>query len=69
MQKNRYVPGGQNGGNHCCRAENRKKNEKNEDSLRDLWDNIKCTNIHVRGGPEGVEREKGPKKIFEEIIG
>ena len=42
--------------------------KRNEDSLRDLWDNIKCTNIHVIGVPEGEEREKGPKKIFEEII-
>ena len=23
------------------------KKERNEDSLRDLWDNIKCTNIHI----------------------
>ena len=30
-----------------------KKNEKNEDSLRDLWDNIKRTNIHIIGVPEG----------------
>ena len=36
--------------------------------LRDLWDNIKCTNIHIIGVPEGQEREKGPEKIFEEII-
>ena len=33
--------GGQNGGNHCHRTECRKKNEKNEDNPRDLWDNIK----------------------------
>ena len=39
------------------------------DSLRDLWDNIKCNNIHITGVPEGEEREKGPEKIFEEIIG
>ena len=29
-----------------------------EDSLRDLWDNIKCTNIHIIGVPEGEERER-----------
>ena len=29
-----------------------------EDSLRDLWDNIKCTNIHFIGVPEGEEKEK-----------
>ena len=42
--------------------------KRNEDSLRDLWDNIKCINICVIGVPEGEEREKGPEKIFEEII-
>ena len=40
----------------------------NEDSLRDLWDNIKHNNIHIIGVPEGEETEKGPEKIFEEII-
>ena len=41
--------------------------EKNKDSLRDLWDNIKHTNIHIIGIPEGKER-KDPRKLFEEII-
>ena len=45
-----------------------KRMKRNEDSLRDLWDNIKCTNIHIIGVPEGEEREKGPEKIFEEIV-
>ena len=49
------------------RTEYRKKKE-NEDSLRDLWDNIKSTNICILGVPEGEEREKGSKKILEEII-
>ena len=40
----------------------------NQDSLRDLWDNIKHTNIHITGVSEGEEREKGPEKIYEEII-
>ena len=44
-----------------------KRMKRNEDSRRDLWDNIKCTNIHIIGVPEGEEREKGPEKIFEEI--
>ena len=42
--------------------------KRNEDSLRDLWDNIKCNNIHIIGVPEGEEREKGPEKIFQEMI-
>ena len=44
-----------------------KRIKRNEDSLRDLWDNIKCTNIRIIGAPEGEEREKEPEKISEEI--
>ena len=40
----------------------------NEESLRELWDNIKHTNICIIGVPEGEEREKGTEKIFQEII-
>ena len=42
--------------------------KRNVDSLRDLGDNIKCNNIRIIGVPEGEEREKGPEKIFKEII-
>ena len=45
-----------------------KRMKRNEDSLRDLLDNIKRNNIHIIGVPEGEERVKGPEKIFEEII-
>ena len=45
-----------------------KRMKRNEDSLKDLWDNIKRTNIHIIGVPEGEEREKGPKKMYKEII-
>ena len=30
-----------------------KRMKRNEDNLRDLWDNIKHTNIHITGTPEG----------------
>ena len=30
-----------------------KRMKRNEDSLRDLWDNIKCNNIRIIGVPEG----------------
>ena len=45
-----------------------KRVKRNEDRLRDLWNNIKHNNIHIIRVPEGEEREKGPQKIFEEII-
>ena len=48
------------------KIENRMK--RNEDSPRDLWDNIKCNNVCIVGVPEGRETEKGPENIFEEII-
>ena len=35
-----------------------KRMRRNEDSLRDLWDNIKCTNIRITGVPEGRQRER-----------
>ena len=41
--------------------------KRSEDSLRDLW-NTKCTDIHIIGVPGGKEREKGPEKLFEEVI-
>ena len=42
--------------------------KRNEDSLRDLWDNIKRNTIHIIGVSEEEDREKGPEKIFEDII-
>ena len=41
--------------------------KRTEDSLRDLWGNIKHANIHRIGAPE-EEKKKGYEKIFEEII-
>ena len=42
--------------------------KRTEDSLRDLWDNIKHTNIRIIGVPEDEEKKKGYEKIFEEIV-
>ena len=42
--------------------------KRTEDSLRDLWDTIKLTNIRIIGALEEEETKKGYKKIFEEII-
>ena len=40
--------------------------KRTEDSLRDLWYNIKYTNIWITGVPE-EGKKKGYEKIFEEI--
>ena len=45
-----------------------KRMKRIEGSLRDLWDNIKHTNIRIIGVPEEEEKKKGTEKIFEEII-
>ena len=45
-----------------------KRLKTTEESLRELWDNVKRTNIHIMGVPEGQGREKGTEKIFQEII-
>ena len=45
-----------------------KRMKRNEDSLRNRWYNIKRNSIRIIGVPEGEERKKRPKKIFEAII-
>ena len=45
-----------------------KRMNRAEDILRDLWNNIKCTNIRIIGVPEEEEKKKGYEKNFEEII-
>ena len=45
-----------------------KRMKRMEDSVRVLWDNIKCINIWIIEVPEEEEKKKGTEKIFEEII-
>ena len=45
-----------------------KRMKRAEDSLRDLWDHIRYTNIWIIGVPEEEEKKKGYEKLFEEII-
>ena len=45
-----------------------KRMKRNEESLRELWDNIKHTNIRIIGVLEEEEKKKGSEKVFEEII-
>ena len=46
----------------------KKRNKKNQNSLKALWDNIKYTIICRIGVPEREEREKGAEILFEEMI-
>ena len=41
-----------------------KRMKRNEDSLRNLWENIKTTNISIIGVPEGEERERTWENIW-----
>ena len=45
-----------------------KRIKRNEDNLRDLWDNVKCPNIQITGVPEEEDKKKGHEKLLEEII-
>ena len=45
-----------------------KRIKRNEDNLRNLWDNVKCPNIWIIGVPEEEDKKKGHEKILEEII-
>ena len=38
---------------------------KNEERLRNLWDNFKCSNIRIIWVPEGEEEEQEIKNLFE----
>ena len=50
------------------RGKKKKKIKRNEDNLRELWDNAKCPNIQIMGVPEEEDKKKGHKKILEKII-
>ena len=46
----------------------KKKNKRNEDNLRDLQDNMKCSNIQIIGVQEEEDKKKDHEKILKEII-
>ena len=46
----------------------KKRITRNEDKLRDLWDNVKRPNIWIIGVPEEEDKKKDHEKIFEETI-
>ena len=44
-----------------------KQIKRNEDNLRDLWDNVKSPNIRITGVPEEEDKKKDHEKILEII--
>ena len=50
------------------RGTKKKRIKRNEDNLRDLWDNVKHPNIWIIGVPEEQDKKKGHEKILEEIM-
>ena len=42
--------------------------KKNEERLRNLQDNFKCSNIWIIGVPEGEEEEQQIENLFEPIM-
>ena len=41
-----------------------KRMKRTEDSLSNLWDHIKCTNIQIIGVPEEEDNKNGYEKNF-----
>ena len=42
--------------------------QKSEESLTNLWDNLKCSNIQMIGVPEGEEQQQEIENLFEQIM-
>ena len=42
--------------------------QKHEETITNLWDNFKCSNIQIIGVPEGEEQEQEIENLFEQIM-
>ena len=42
--------------------------QKSKESLTNLWDNLKCSNIQIIGVPEGEEQQQEIENLFEQIM-
>ena len=54
--------------NEAERKKEKKRIKRNEDNLRELWDNITPPNFRIIGFPEEEDKKKDHEKILEEII-
>ena len=53
---------------HSTSTEFETRIQKNENQLRNLWDNVKRSNIRIIGVPEGEDEEQEIKNLFEKIM-
>ena len=51
-----------------AKTEWRKRIQKYEERLRNLWNNFKCSNIRIIGMPEGEKEEQEIENLLENII-
>ena len=49
-------------------VERKKRIKRNKYNLRDIWDNVKCPNIHIIGVSEDEDEKKGHENTLEEIM-
>ena len=54
--------------NETERKKEKKRIKRNVVNLRDLWDNVKHSNIQIIGVPEEEDKKKGHEKLLEEVI-
>ena len=54
--------------NNQSEQQEKKRIQKNKDSVSSLWDNFKCSNIPITGEPEGDEKEQESVHLFEKIM-
>ena len=56
------------GKNNHLEQKVKKESPQNEDSVNNLWDNFKRSNICIIGLPEGEEKEQEIRNLFEKIM-
>ena len=54
--------------NQAEQQEEKRIQKKNENSVRSVWDNFKWNNIHIKGVPEGEQKEQETGNLFEKIM-
>ena len=54
--------------NNESEQQEEKRIQKTEDGVSSLWNNCKCSNIHIIRVPEGKKKEQEIGNVFERIM-